>query len=144
MADQVIILPVDSSGKKVDTTELTVGANTVERQRINVADPVNPAGLGGVINTTPASTDYGLEVREVSVNSEGATPVIPVGPTVFGRVNDTPESYVAGELHPLSITSEGRLRVSNFPAYTDLDFFGSDNPNMTTAPNQTDFSGIFG
>ncbi len=53
MADQVVQLPVDGSGKKVDVSELTVGANTVERQRINVADPT---AAGNIQNVKAAST----------------------------------------------------------------------------------------
>ena len=37
MADGLIQVAPDSTGKKVDTSELTVGANTVERQRIVIA-----------------------------------------------------------------------------------------------------------
>lgn len=48
MTDQYVGLQPDSSGKKVDTSELTVGANTVERQRIVVADPNAAASLANV------------------------------------------------------------------------------------------------
>ncbi len=41
----VVQLPPDSTGKKVDTRELTVGANTVERQVMVIADPTVAAGL---------------------------------------------------------------------------------------------------
>lgn len=34
MADSYIQLPPDSTGKKLDSEQLTVGANTVERQRV--------------------------------------------------------------------------------------------------------------
>jgi hypothetical protein len=34
MADGLVQVPADSTGKKIDTSELTVGANTVERQRM--------------------------------------------------------------------------------------------------------------
>lgn len=37
MSDSYIQVPPDSTGKKTDCEELTVGANTVERQRIQVA-----------------------------------------------------------------------------------------------------------
>lgn len=63
MADGLIQVPVDSTGKKVDTTELAVGANNVERQRINVSSPTDANGHAEVKNTQPASTDYGLVTR---------------------------------------------------------------------------------
>jgi hypothetical protein len=48
MADGIIQVAVDSTGKKVDTSELTVGANTVERQRIVIADNSNAAAFANV------------------------------------------------------------------------------------------------
>lgn len=77
MADGIVQLPADSTGKKVDTSELTVGANTVERERVNLADPTTAAAVAGVKNADPASTDYGVEVRPVGVvkGTQGATGV---------------------------------------------------------------------
>lgn len=65
MADGLVQVPPDSTGKKVDTSELTVGANTVERQRIVVADSTTAAALGGVTNTAPTGAAYGLNVRNI-------------------------------------------------------------------------------
>jgi hypothetical protein len=44
-ADQFVQIAPASSGQKVDVTELTVGGNVVERQRVIIADPSNPSGL---------------------------------------------------------------------------------------------------
>lgn len=63
MSDAFIQVPPDSTGKKVDTSELTVGANTVERQRFNISDPTTAAAIAGITNADPGSTDYGLTVR---------------------------------------------------------------------------------
>lgn len=41
MVDGIVQLNVDGTGKKVDTSELIVGDNTVERQRINISDSVD-------------------------------------------------------------------------------------------------------
>lgn len=54
----------NSSGLKVDTSELTSGANTVERQNVCIADPstaanvatVTAAGALTVVTTTPIAT----------------------------------------------------------------------------------------
>jgi hypothetical protein len=48
MADGLVIVSPDSTGKKIDTSELTVGVNTVERQRIVIADPTNATQLATV------------------------------------------------------------------------------------------------
>jgi hypothetical protein len=63
MADAIVQLATDGTGKKVDTSEITVGANTVERQRINISDPTAAAGLAAVSNAQPGASDYGLTVR---------------------------------------------------------------------------------
>lgn len=41
MADQVVQVNADGSGKKIDVSEVTVGANTVERQRIVIGDDLD-------------------------------------------------------------------------------------------------------
>lgn len=53
MADGLIQVAPDSTGKKVDTSELTVGANTVERQRIVLASDSVATDIAyvGSINT---------------------------------------------------------------------------------------------
>lgn len=65
MADDVIQLAPDGTGKKVDNSSLTVGANTVYRQRTNVASPSDPAGIAEVKNVPASSTDYGQLVRVI-------------------------------------------------------------------------------
>lgn len=47
MSDAYVRLAPDSTGAKVDTTELTVGANTVERQRVHISGSYS-AGLAEV------------------------------------------------------------------------------------------------
>jgi len=39
MSDQYIQVTPDSTGKKIDTSEITVNSNTVERQRVVIGDP---------------------------------------------------------------------------------------------------------
>lgn len=62
MADDIVQLPSDGTGKKLDTESLTVGANTVHRERNQIAGATDVA-IAVVTNTTPGGSDYGLVVR---------------------------------------------------------------------------------
>jgi hypothetical protein len=61
MADDIVQLVDDSTntGEKVDVSKLTVGANTVNRQRVNLADPSAAASIMAVkaASTAAALTD---------------------------------------------------------------------------------------
>ena len=49
MADGKVVVPPDSSGKAIDTSELTRSDGTVlERQRVSLGDPVNVLSMAGV------------------------------------------------------------------------------------------------
>lgn len=49
MTDQYVQVPVDSTGKKIDTSEMTNAAgNVVERQRVVLGDPNIPGNLQNV------------------------------------------------------------------------------------------------
>lgn len=65
MADGFVQVAPDSTGAKMDTSELTVGANVVERQRTVIASDSVAAGVAAVVNSTPANNAYGLAVRTV-------------------------------------------------------------------------------
>jgi len=69
MADGTITLNVGASGKVVDTTELTVGGNTVERERLVIAGAA-ATELADVKNADQgvAGTSYGQVVRLVGQN----------------------------------------------------------------------------
>lgn len=62
MADDYIQVAPDSTGKKVDNTKLTVGANDVYRQRTQTAG-AGAAELQDVRNTAPGASDYGAVTR---------------------------------------------------------------------------------
>jgi hypothetical protein len=63
MADSFIQVPVDSTGKLVDCEQLTVGANTVQRERHEIVG-ASASEVARVVNSQPAGTEYGLVVRE--------------------------------------------------------------------------------
>lgn len=78
MTDAYVQLAADGPGKKVDTSELAVGPNIVERQRIALADPASAAALAAVENASPGASDYGLVTRPIGPSSATGTPGTPV------------------------------------------------------------------
>lgn len=116
MADGV--LPYQNptvTDKRLDTEELTVSALTVQRERIQVAGATD-VGIATVTNAAPASTDYGLSVRQVgSANITGAVTLSGQGSTSLDgftmgnliRVMDMLAQTLALAMEPVS----GRLRV---------------------------------
>lgn len=68
MANSTIALDEPAvTDKLLDTSSLTVGANTVQRERMNIADPTLDEGLAIVTDSDPASDAYGLVVRPLGV-----------------------------------------------------------------------------
>ena len=67
MADGTVGLLPDSTGKKVDVTELTVAGNTVERQRVNISSPTDPNAHAEVMGEPPPNPDstFALLVRQI-------------------------------------------------------------------------------
>ena len=70
MADQYIQVQPNSTGLKVDTTELTVNGQTVERQRINIADSVNAEYLANVTSAGALQVD-GSAVTQIFKLTDG-------------------------------------------------------------------------
>ncbi|MEO6293046.1 MAG: hypothetical protein ABIO88_10560 [Burkholderiaceae bacterium] len=68
--------------------------------------------------------------------AQGASAPTASGPLVQGYVSDSPNNYLDNEVRPLSLNSDGRLRVATTPAATNLDFFGDDF-NFSQAPDPT-------
>lgn len=54
-----------TTDKKLDTEELTVGANTVHRERVQIAGAA-AAEISDVTNSTPGASDYGLVTRPLA------------------------------------------------------------------------------
>jgi hypothetical protein len=57
MTDNYVQVPPNSTGLKIDTSELAYGGNTVERQRIVLADPANALGIAKVSAAGFAAVD---------------------------------------------------------------------------------------
>jgi hypothetical protein len=47
------------------------------------------------------------------------------GPMVQGLISDAPQTYFDGYVQPISLTNDGRLRVSTSSALNDEDVWGS-------------------
>lgn len=63
------------------------------------------------------STETTLALLYALLNvAQGADGSSTAGPMVQGLVNDVPSSFLSGNIQPLSLTSEGRLRVSTVPS----------------------------
>lgn len=63
MTDAIVQVAPNSTGEKIDGTELSVGGQTVFRQRTIIGDDSAAAGLAKVQNAQPGASDYGLTVR---------------------------------------------------------------------------------
>lgn len=71
MADQYVQVAPDSTGKKIDNSELVVGANTVERQRIVVSGAA-ATELADVKNAAP-TTEFGLVTRNIPSGTQAVS-----------------------------------------------------------------------
>ncbi len=73
MADSYIQVQPDSTGKKLDTELLTVGANAVHRERMQVAG-ASALEIASVVATAP-TTEYGLVVRNIPSGTQPVSAV---------------------------------------------------------------------
>lgn len=88
MADSTIPLNSGTGGKTLDTENVTVGGNSVERARNQIAG-AGAAEIARVMNAQPAGTEYGLAVREVPGDNV-------TGSTALGAANATIAVACAG------------------------------------------------
>jgi hypothetical protein len=110
MADQVVQITA-GAGTKIDVSEITVGANTVERQRINLASPVTAAALAEVKNAAPSTSDYGVVARLVSEQAQGASPTSVPGVVIQGLVAASAPNMANNILSIPSLTTCAAFRV---------------------------------
>ena len=129
MADGIVQVAPDSTGKKIDSSEITVGANTVERQRINIADPTTAAAIASILNSAPAGTEYALLTRLISSIAAPVMVKLTDGTNVLTLENTsadadpTSDLAVPAECYNLVFngTTWDRLRGSiTYGAYQDL------------------------
>lgn len=77
MADGIVQLQPDSTGKKVDTSELTVGANVVERQRVVVASDTGATAIASVTAANGLAVDVTRVQGVVAAAQSGGWTVQP-------------------------------------------------------------------
>jgi len=78
-------LPPDGTGKKVDTSELVVSSNTVERQNVCIADGQTAAAIADV-TAKGSQAAYGLGVQELK--DAGRTPITLYANSVTGVTSE--------------------------------------------------------
>jgi len=93
---------------------------------LNTKVPALGQALGAnslpVVIASDQSIGGGTEYDEGNISSAPA-----IGGVALALVAETIETYITNEKRPLSLTSQGRLRVSSLPAATHLEMFRTDN-----------------
>jgi hypothetical protein len=142
MSDDYTTLNPGVDGDAMDEEAVTYGGAPTTRKRPRVVIGGSSAEqLAAVGATEPASTDYGLVVRPV-VPAQGDDSTTIGGPLVQASVNDTPSILYSGTCAPLSLTNDGRLRVSVVDARSGVPFFDeSQCKQWGSLENSFTFSG---
>lgn len=75
MTDEVVVIPPAPTppGPSIDNTGVMVGGVKVLRQRQNIADPSDPAGIAAVKATGLAGTEYAIAARTIVSDGLDAT-----------------------------------------------------------------------
>ncbi len=104
MSNSYIQVPPDSTGKKLDTEQLTVSAQTVERERVQIAGTAD-------VDIAPVSSSDGLLVN-LGSNNDVTIP----GTAAEDAALPAQFVVVAGDdgtdTHPLQVDGSGRLKMT--------------------------------
>jgi hypothetical protein len=148
MSDGIVIVQPDSTGKKIDTSELTVGPNTVERQRTVIADDSTAAALAKVRNSAPGSSDYGVvtwpqpallaQAAKVSGTIGSATDVVNTSVIGYNCALVTVNGTYAGVTFVFEISDDGgtSYKYSVFGQRTDTNIVESGSSSALTNANR--------
>lgn len=139
MADAYIVVTEDStSGKLVDNTSLTVGADTVYRQRVTIAGS-SAALLAEVLASNPASSEYGLVVRVLE--AKGGTGAITVATAstssqvvLAANAARIGASVYSNSTEPMYLAFSGSAATSSYTVIlSEDDFYELGKPMYTGA-----------
>lgn len=125
--DAFVQVQPDSTGKKIDNSELVVGANTVERQRVSSADPSDPLGLAAVKNAAPGSTDYGVVTRNVP----SGTQTIDLPALSSLQAMQVTVGTTAVRLDPTPLTNRRTISIKALKANSGQVYVGASNAVTT-------------
>jgi len=92
-SDLYVQVDTDGTGKKIDTEEVTIGANTVERQRVVIVPGSLPQGC---------LTYHRVSTADTNVANIKATPGQVYGWRIFNNAADFTPRYV--KLHNTAVT----------------------------------------
>lgn len=123
----------DTTDKKLDSESLAVGANTVERERVQIAGK-GDAEVQDVKNAPPANNAYGGVVRPVSAAVVLAT--ITGNPTATGQVGSTQDIGARFFALQLAGTWVGSVGLEESNDGVNFDFIGMqdlDDGSLTAA-----------
>lgn len=141
MADGFIQLPGDSTGKKIDTSDLVVGASTsVHRERYVAADPTSATGLAtvtssGGLQVAVTNPSTAVTVTNLVRSLSSGTVTLSSNPTV---VLSSATSLSSGTVtlssnHTFVSASSGLVQISGGTFLTSGTVTLSSNPTVISA-----------
>src|SRR3990172_8865987 len=117
--------------KKADTEQLVVGANTVERERVQVAGAA-AAAIAAVVNSAP-TTEYGIVVRQAGALPAGTNNIgdvdvltLPVG-TVAGSASLPAGTNNIGDVDIASALPAGTNNIGDVDVLSVVPGTGATN-----------------
>lgn len=120
-----------TTDKKLDSESVSVGANDVERERVQIAGS-GASEIAAVKNTDPASNAYGSVVRDPGLNSRiGEVQASPTANTVLDRL----KALLTGIVLAAGSNLIGKVKLRN-PGDT-VDIGDSTNPVRTDPTGTT-------
>src|SRR4029077_13506671 len=112
-SDSFVRLPVDQVGKKIDTEDLTIGANEVQRQRVILVPGQLPQGCS-IYHVVSAATTNGANVKASPRQVYGWRVYNNAGYPVYVKLHNTAGTPTAGAGVAQSIGCEAGLPDGEF------------------------------
>ena len=139
MSDTFVQILPNSTGAKIDCSQVTVGGQSVDRQRINTADPTDPNAIAGVTATSAmealASSAYGA-LANVPMVKDVAEAIKQMS-RIMGRTLSLAMNPSTGELRALISTVTSVATVTSVTGVTTLNNLNSQSV-QTTLMTSTD------